>query len=241
MRILKPLPGTLPMPGNPLADAVCLWPMNSLGNKVFDLGGKRNDGILQGDTHFTSDRFGSVLDFDGNGDFVNCGSSNLGMDVTQELSFVVLFRLKPGVANSDIILGKGARYGRPFRLYYTTSSMRFYIRASSVFSLIYGHSPTNYQWQHAAGTCVANGGPIKLYKDGILRASNTSDGGLSFHGTDKYITFGGYWYLSATGFNAPIQIAHVIMWNRALLSSEIALVFRERFCMFPESRVLFAA
>jgi len=47
------------------------WLMNEgTGNKVYDLSGNRNHGILYGDTHWVAGKHGPCLSFDGNGDYV---------------------------------------------------------------------------------------------------------------------------------------------------------------------------
>lgn len=46
------------------------------GNIVSDLSGNGNTGSLVGDTHFVGGKFGHALDFDGTGDYVNCGDTS---------------------------------------------------------------------------------------------------------------------------------------------------------------------
>ena len=68
MHILKPLPGILQKTGHILADSIALWPMNSLGNRIFDLSGRGQTGILQPGTSWTpgtSGRHGPAVEFDG--------------------------------------------------------------------------------------------------------------------------------------------------------------------------------
>jgi len=71
MRILKPLPGALPMPER---NIVGDWPMNSLGGRIFDRSGNDHTGTLVGDTHWVLGKFGPALRFDGTSDYVIFGN-----------------------------------------------------------------------------------------------------------------------------------------------------------------------
>ncbi len=77
-------PGMSEYPGlwNGLVGA---WDMSlgATGNKVFDLSGNGNTGTLVANTHWVPGKFGSALDFDGSGDYVQLGD----LDALKSTSF----------------------------------------------------------------------------------------------------------------------------------------------------------
>ena len=66
----------LSMAGNTSADLVAHWSLDEgSGTTVYDSSGRGNDGTLGGDPQWIVGRTGMALDFNGEGDYVDCGDS----------------------------------------------------------------------------------------------------------------------------------------------------------------------
>lgn len=200
------------------------WLFNEgTGGKVFDLSGYRNDGTLQADTHFVPGRFGSVLNFDGDGDYVDCGTSNI-LNLYDEFTFVFWIYLK----SSDT---RNCVYSRVATLWIRN------IIGTTRFGIEQAQDPWNHvsldvadalslnTWYHVAITHDSND-LVKIYINSILKKEGTLDF-LSDTSSTAYIgTYGGY----SHWFNGLVDEGMV--FNRALSAAEIMHLYREPFCMF---------
>ena len=93
---------------------------------------------------------------------------------------------------------------------------------------IHSDSPPTTDWQQVVGV-RENDGTLNLYIDGILQSTPGTKAGAIVctdglrMGLDQANTY---------DYSGQIDIP--MMWNRALSAAEIALLYRESFCMFKD-------
>lgn len=136
---------------------------------------------------------GECLDFDGNNDFVNCGTSlNSVIDPLNTITVEAWVRPTTN-AGLGVIVGNYANNDQ--------SSMQFLLRRdSNNYSFWISGIPGNFKdviatnavtintWQHVAG--VWNGSELRIYVDGILRATRTGVTESSFAATTNALHIG---------------------------------------------------
>jgi len=236
---LKPTRGICLNRSHPLSRGlVGLWLFNEgSGNKVFDLSGNNQSGTLQADAHFDIGKFGSLIGFDGTGDYISVVTNN---DIGNG-SYTVVARVQTGAdvtSQTRIILGKRNTANKyPFQL-----EINEYVVGKTQLD--------NSRWDGGAGfesclsgtDCIANtdywvagtwdGTNLKVYVDGILK--NTVDASAlgDSSTTDNYSI--GAREKSGSELYWDGKIYYVYLYNRALSASEVALLHREPFCMFKD-------
>jgi hypothetical protein len=235
MPLLKPARATLLNKSHPLMRGlVSCWLFNeSTGGRVFDLSGYRNDGTLQADAHFASGRSGSALSFDGNGDYVNCGTSNI-LNLYDEFTFVFWIYLKSSTTRNCL-------YSRVATLWIRN------VIGTTRLGIEQAQSPWNHvslnaadalslnTWYHVVITHDSND-LTKIYVNSILKKEGILNF-LSDTSSTAYIgSYGGY----SHWFDGLIDGG--MIFNCVLSVAEIMWLHREPFCMFrheTNSAVLF--
>ncbi len=235
MPILKPIRAIQLNKLHPLARGlVGFWLFNeSGGNKVFDLSGSGNTGSLVGDTHFVPGKYGACLNFDGSGDYVNV-AHNDNFTNNNAFSYLLWFylqQLQSSVGHVGICVDN-LHSASPWRSWW----LRIAHTDDKLYAGIYNNSETQTtsigptavagKWYQAVVTF--DGTTQSLYVDGILADSDNITGTLFQSDSVFRISREG-----ASGPNGLID--HVMIFNRALTAGEIALLYREPFCMFAVS------
>jgi len=235
MHIIKPLPGTMLMPGRLITDVIIAsWPFSEgVGNKIFDLSGNGNTGTLQGNANFVVGMFGAGVDFDGLGDRVVVAND---FTLSDELTVVIWAKRTAGdgvqyLADTSQVGGWFIRqalslpYGLEFACY------------SGGAPGVTGNAPqlsTAYYQMIACTHGVTN----KIYVDGLLEDSVASNPGID-GGANLVI---GAEFNFANGFNGIID--HMIILSGDIAASSISQLRREPFCMYedlPSAELLAAA
>jgi len=231
--VLKPVRGIRLNKSHPFARGlVGYWLFNEgSGNKVFDLSGNGNgngnEGVLIADTHWVPGKFGSALDFDGIGDYVDTGiRTNYGKKVT----FVTWVNFDDNQVRGQIISS----------LYWTDNEFVFQEHNGADNQFLFGLGLNKYvtwvvpfditsTWVSLIvvidTTQAANADKLKLYANGVLVAQATFTGI-----TTEDVEAASNNILIGNSLNG--QIDHVPIYNRILSASEIAQLYREPFCMF---------
>ena len=71
------------------ADLVGWWRLDDgSGTTAADSSGNGNDGTIQGDPQWVAGKVGGALEFDGDGDYVDCGNDAV-FDITEEITLSV--------------------------------------------------------------------------------------------------------------------------------------------------------
>ena len=222
---IKPFLGSQLELGHPLAQGfVGLWLMNEgSGKMVADLSGNNLNGTFGGNTNWTSGKYGNAIDFPGVTDNITASTPS---QIVDAITYVISFKL-------DVLQDNGL------------------MRLEDTFVRI--DSSGNFEWwpdidtvviDYAAGLSVGvwhtvavtqdSSNNYAMYLDGVLvKSGSTVALDLVQVANDIVIgafTTGGIWDLNG-------QISHIYIFNRALSSSEIALLYREPFCMFERNPI----
>ncbi|MCH7559683.1 MAG: LamG domain-containing protein [Planctomycetes bacterium] len=239
MPVLKPVRGIRLNKSHPLARGlVGYWLFNEgSGSTVFDLSGNNQTGTLQADAHFDVGGFGSLIDFDGTGDFVSVVTNK---DIGNG-SYTVIARVQTGAdvtSQTRVILGKRNTANTYPLLFgidnYTTGKTQVGLHrwdgaaSEKALSGIDAVANTDY-W--VAGTW--DGTNLKLYVDGILKGTTDASALGDSSNADDYSI--GAREKSGSELYWDGKIYYVYLYNRALTASEIALLYREPFCMFDRA------
>jgi len=219
MRIIKPLPGILPMPGHPLAAANSLWTMNSLGDKVFDLSGNGNLGVHQDPpADWVTSPLGPAVKFDGTPNNMIEIADNPTLQVFSQFSAVIYFK-----KNCDI-----CKVGTNFYLADSAATvLRFRTNQLSAIETYFTVGTIDDGKWHLAVVCW-DGAKTYLIYDGKYFAGAASTGTMDLSGDTLKLGWTSY------GFS-PGAVGFAAIYNRGLTFSEGALLYRELFCMFPEN------
>ena len=221
--ILKPPKGAMVNRGSNFARGlVGLWLMNEGGgNTIFDLSGNGNVGSLVADTHFVPGKFGSVLDFDGTGDYV---------EVAQKHGFSGTIGSLVFWAKINLNIGHFCNYRKglsnQLRIQGNTEFLVVTFDGDTAIKSISFNNVTDDLYHNFVFTW--NNGNLKTYQDGIDTgeiAAGAGTGIWDFSLADAF-EIG----RSANYFTG--QIDHVMIYNRALSSIEILYLYRNPFAMF---------
>lgn len=244
MRILKPMPGSLPMPErNVVAD----FPMNSLGANIFDMSGRRHDGVITGAV-WSNGRYGRVLSFDGAGDYIVLTGSGSGGINPLELdgSFSISFLICPTLSASSYIInnytGAGIYLGQHINIHIDPSGADVTIEAqvddNAFPTSLLGGVLTLGRWYHIV-LRRDNGLTLKLYINAIedVSAVDVTVGSVL---SDMDWTFGAR-ASDPTGEMFTGFLDNILFFNYALSVPEITKLYREPFYRYPENRVFAVA
>ena len=228
---LKPPKGMVLSKGNRWSTdgLVGLWLMNEgSGSIIADLSGNGNGGTLVNDTSWQAGKYGYKLNFDGTGDYVDCGG-NIGDFGTGDFTIIVEVTATNGNA-FDMFVAKGNVAAGDVACYkhIADNQFTFYVDGGLININITDASLVGVPVQFAY---VRAGSNAYLYVNGILRGTDSSAGAADISNPHN-LTIGG----SEGGTTNPLlgNIEYVYILNRALFVSEIAELYRNRFIMFQQ-------
>ncbi len=165
-------------------DLVAHWKFDDgSGTTLFDSSGNGHDGTLMGDPKWVSGHLGGALEFDGDGDYVDCGSSP-DFEIPVNISITCWIKVN--------------QFDKTWQAIITTSDSSWRVhRSSSSNNIAWGSSglsPTDLtgttdvstgEWFHIAA--VYNGTQKLLYINGNLDASSDSTGNITTSSMPVYI------------------------------------------------------
>jgi hypothetical protein len=156
------------------------------GMTAFDSAGD-NDGTIYGATR-ADGILGGALDFDGVGDYANCGNND-SLDLTDELTISAWIN-RPNFSTHAVIVGKnnGNSVTAGYGLFSYKEGLEFTFYSQGWRRTTPRFPVTANQWHHVAGTF--DGNTLCLYVDGEQRASLAYNGDIT----------------AAVGY--PVQIAY---------------------------------
>ncbi len=238
MRILKPLPGTLPMPER---NIVGDWHLHALGDRVFDLAGHNLNGICTGSYSWGPGRFGSAWEGDGGSDQIQIISAESAGGILNPAAITIVAWVKTntGTEDQDIVsswrVGVGAN--QSYLLWIDEPVWEWIVQTGAgndVCNSLFNVVPNI--WTQAVGT-YDGVNTLRLYINAILVSTNATaigalDTNISIN--NVYIAArapGGGAYKEFDG-----QIDHVRIYDYALTLNEIERLYRESFYRYPENR-----
>lgn len=231
MRILKPLPGTLPMP---IHNIVGDWPMSSLGGRVFDLSYNGQIGTLFGGVTWPIGQFGRVLNFPGTDDWIDLAGL-IPYSSSQPHSYIAWVRptalnIYEWVLNND---AQDNNSGDSLVLR-STGTVGFFHKGGNQIINSVGTVAINL-WSQIA-VVLRSVTELDFYINGLFDSTVAPlDTWLADNNNPRI----GAWGNGAWDFHGDIDDVQV--YNRALLASEIARLYREAFHRYPENRVFAVA
>ena len=218
----------------PTDGLVAWYPFNGNAN---DESGNGNDGAVNGAT-LSSDRFGndeSAYDFDGNNDWINCGS-DASISISSALTYSAWFRAESLTNFAGIVgRGKGTSCNQAISMIMldTSNGMNFEIKGEpgceNVLSDPDGFSLNT--WNHVVSVWY---GPqldmIAIYLNGqfLTSAVTTIEGITSGTGSSENFLKIGNRDLYSSGWSYGFfdgKIDDVGVWNRALSDCEITSLY----------------
>ncbi len=229
MPILKPPKGIQLNRSHRLARGlVGCWLFNeNTGGKVFDLSRNGNDGTLQGNTSWKPGKYGSCLDFDGDGDYVSV-PYNSGYDALDYVTISLWVKLNSDNSNDMMFFSSSS--GTSWKWLYvwkngSTKEIKF-VNSNGWTSATSTTVTTSNIWYHVVG--VWNNKDMYIYINGVLEDSTTDVDSLT---SPSYgLKFGRWEATNPKYLNG--QIGHVMIFNRTLSTEEIQQLYREPSCMF---------
>jgi len=208
---------------------VGFWPFyEGSGNKVLDLSGNNNTGTFSGDVSWVSGKHGSAVYFAGDTDYISIGDKPTLEGMSQ---LTVIAGVKPtDCTGQQIVIGKDSSW----ILEVYSERMRFRTWTGggevSIFSNV--NTLLDGVWTHIAG--VYDGANNHTYVNGIYNLSGAQTGIINSNPAP--IAIGTYGSVpSALEFLG--SMSYVMIYNRALSLSEIALLYQKPFCMFERDPI----
>ena len=233
---LKPTRGIRLNKSHPLARGlVGCWLFNEgSGNKVFDLSGNGHNGTRSGSGNiWATGRFASAQQFNGTDDSIDFGSK-YSLKMTDALTIILWVKrvddttFERFISHSSGVDSYAYEVGVDFT---NPDQWRFRLNDDAV-TVVKQMVGSPGDWIQLACTYDKNAGgstEMKLYENASLLETGDYSTALTNHGNLQTNRTG-----KADGF-LKSAIDNIATWNRALSSSEIALLYREPFCMFERA------
>ncbi|MGD8785987.1 MAG: LamG domain-containing protein, partial [Phycisphaerales bacterium] len=192
------------------------------GRTVLDWSGHGNHGAILGNPAWVAgtgdDADAFALDFDGFGDYVDCGIPAV-LDTIEQITVAAWIRVDVFEQTDQAIVSKGQNVWRLVRNGLTSNELRFDCGGQAIGST----NVNDGEWHHAVG--MSDGATASLYVDGALDALNASAGAVPI---DPNLTL---WIADTNRPGEGPQawnglIDDVRIYNRALTLEEIELIMR---------------
>jgi hypothetical protein len=191
------------------------------GTVAVDSSGYGNDGVIFGDPQWIEGIIGGALDFDGDDDYIDCGSADI-LGNMSEITVAAWVTVRATTTQWMTAVAKGES---AWRLGTVSYDPRFHFGmtiwtapdASSIDGAI---TVALNEWHHMAGTF--DGDNINVYVDGLFDASNDTTEPIGTNALSVFIgenpeSRGRYW---------DGKIDDVRVYSRALSEEELAVVMR---------------
>ena len=229
--IIKPVLGSQLNLGHHLSKGlVGLWLLNEgSGTKVFDLSENGNTGTIQGDTRWSSGKYGIAWEGDGTGDYIDCGLS-LGNIIGAADTFSLAIWFKSDNTNSnDGLFNIG-----PFAS--ARGEFNVNIQANNIYTQINDNNfSQNFAFTDTGWNCLIvswDSVTVKVFLNNVIKIDQAYSLATSMAGLKTII---GAYHSNNTPFDG--KISHCYFYNRSLSASEIALLYREPFVMFERNPI----
>ena len=225
MPVLKPIRGFCLNKSHPLARGlVGCWLMNEgTGSTIFDLSGNESIGSWDiGSAMWSAGKFGSAIKMDGD-DGIHLGT---GPSMSGNVCFSVVFWMKTATSAEEWIISQfNGGYQNVWIVRIKDNKLGFCLPNK----FIYYTSDTSVNddcWHQIV--CTYDQSDFNVYIDSILDKSSPA-GAVSFDGNIS-CSIGFNDRDDSNYFNGRLD--HIILFSHVLSVSEIALLYREPFCMF---------
>ena len=194
---------------------VAYFPFNGNAN---DSSGNGNNGIVT-NAILTTDRFGkpnSAYNFDGNGDYINCGNKSI-LNLTGAISISVWVLANNFNTDHGVISKMNASTTSPYGLVTNNNRMRWDIGNEFIFS----NTINSGQWINIISTYDPKTLVKNLYVNGVLSSNGIATKTSIPVNTDN-LYIGAHQPSKLTTWSWDGKIDEVRIYNRVLNSTEIA-------------------
>jgi len=193
------------------------------GTTAYDSAGN-NDGTLVGDPCWVPGKIGSyALDFDGSGDYVDCGDIDK-LDGTTNVSFTAWINTN-SISTSKLIIRKGEDYP-PLLMWVTADyTINFTIyRAPGVFyTALTTMTISPNQWYFLVGTY--DGDVVRAYINGVEEATNSDASGPTSSNSESLRIGSGYELYPTAWFDGRIDDARI--YDLSLSAEEVWWLYQQ--------------
>ncbi|MCL5281370.1 MAG: PA14 domain-containing protein, partial [Planctomycetes bacterium] len=163
--------------GSASAGLVAHWTLDETsGTIASDSGPNRINGTLNGNSKWVPGKIGGALEFDGDGDFVDCGNA-APLNIRDEITLACWIKIASFTRNWEAIIAKGDNSYRMSRSATTGNSIHFGLNGPTGGNLNANKIVTDNEWHHVA--LVYDGANKIIYLDGIEDARVASTGQIS--------------------------------------------------------------
>lgn len=240
-RYHKPPAGTPLNPNNPLIKGlVGYWPfLEGRGTKtIHDLSGKKNHGTIGGNPQWTAGKYGSCLDFDGGGDYVDMGVTD-GIFTESDPVTISVWINPSSFGDNDqgrIIDRATGWYGPYFRVN-SYNNLIFQVDGSTDLQAVsVDDCIVLNTWQHVVATWdgTTNCAGVFLYVNSIDVTSSRQNGVSLVDNSSAALRIGSMANVAAREFDG--QIDNVMIFDRALSAAEIKSLYQEPWQLFDWQR-----
>jgi hypothetical protein len=209
--------------GNASAELAGHWKFDEgSGTIAYDSSGNGNDGTFNGDPQWVAGYFGTALEFDGSGDWLDCGSDP-SLSISDAVTMTAWIKVNTQGADHKVGGNQNNANGGYKMTVYNNNKVEFEIRTSGNSAVLNrdvagGTILEIGQWYHVTGVYSLEDGYIRTYVNGVLdrQLTTTSVLGVSpgpFRIGCEPFTTGSY------NFNGVMDDVRV--YNHALLEGEI--------------------
>jgi hypothetical protein len=196
------------------------WKLDEdMGTTAVDWSGHGNHGTLQGDPQWVPGQVGGALEFDGSGDYVNCGNSP-ALTITDQITVACWIKVAAFSKSWETILAKGDDSYRMSRGPEFGDSIHFGCNGPTGGNLNATTIVTDDTWHHVA--LVYDGSNKIIYIDSVEDARLASTGPIDISSYSLYIGENS----QATGRHLTGLVDNVRIYNKALTPAEIQLAMR---------------
>jgi hypothetical protein len=145
------------------------------GRTALDWSGHGNHGAIQGNPVWVTgfDNDGNALDFDGLGDYVNCGNAAI-FNITEQITIAAWIKLEKFEQEWQSIVTKGED---GWRIVMNKRQDQILFGCGDVAELAGTRSVNDGEWHHVLG--LYDGSKIYVYVDGLVDASQTATGTIN--------------------------------------------------------------
>jgi hypothetical protein len=201
------------------ADLVAHWRLDDgSGTTAVDVSDNGNDGTLHGDPQWVTGMIGGALEFDGDGDYVDCGNDSV-FDITDEITLAIWVNANDmGNSEHNCWMGKG---DNTYAIKHQSGNfIEFFIYDGDWHSTQYTKDleSLNGEWHHMAGTF--DGSELKFYLDGEQAANLVYSGTIGT--TTDNVTLAENSQATGRYFDGMLDDARI--YNTALPAAEIKSV-----------------
>jgi hypothetical protein len=236
----KPPKGALLNFSHPLSKGIVgCWLFNEgMGDKVYDSSGNGNTGTLTNMSHpstvtsgWNPGKFGKAIAFDGSNDYVFRDHREIFYFGTKDFSISIIF--KTAATSGAMVFYRDLAVDQSgYGLYLSSGYLRFLTMQSiTTYYSTSSNLVNDNNFHHGVG--IRRGIKTEVYVDGILKGTNTWASSLDVIDNNSPICIGYQAGSSSSNyFNGSLDFP--IIYNRALLPSEVLQLYQEPFCMFND-------